>query len=210
MTSYIPPLPFGRALAVLLTLSGCSTISALNDVSVPLEVYELRAPETIESSVRQLPSDVVIELPTTSGALATDRIMIRPNTLQAQYLPDVRWGDATPVMVQTLMLRAVEATDAVRYVGRQPLGSNGDFAIVSELVDFQAVLGSDSETASVQLKLIVRVIRESDASIVGSRTFTASAPASSTQNDAIVAAFDVATTTLVTDFAQWLPRVLRN
>ncbi|MDO7631367.1 MAG: hypothetical protein MUQ84_10615, partial [Loktanella sp.] len=61
-------------------LTGCSTLSALNDVSIPLEVYELRAPESIALSIeQQMPVDVIIELPTTSGALSTDRIMIRPN-----------------------------------------------------------------------------------------------------------------------------------
>ena len=74
---------------------------------------------------RAAPRDVIIELPTTSGALATDRIMIRPNRLQAQYLPESRWSEPAPVMVQTLMLRAVEATGAVRYVGREPLGVSG-------------------------------------------------------------------------------------
>lgn len=198
-----------RSIAVLAALSGCSAITALNDVTVPLDVYELRAPANIAASQRaQLARDVIIELPTTSGALSTDRIMIRPNALQAQYLPDVRWSDATPVMVQTLMLRAVEATGAVRYVGRQPLASNGDFAVVTELVDFQAVVNADNETASAQLKLIVRVVRESDASIIASRVFDASAPAASTQTVAIISAFDAASSTLFADFANWLPSVL--
>lgn len=203
------PIVLAGFAALLAALSGCGTLSALNDVSVPLEVYELRAPETIASgNLRQLPVDVVIELPTTSGALSTDRIMIRPNTLQAQYLPDVRWGDATPVMVQTLMLRAVESTGTLRYVGRQPLASHGDFAVVTELVDFQAELSEDGQTATSNLKIIVRVVREADASIIASKTFTATAPATTTQNEAIVTAFDTAATTLVTDFAQWLANTL--
>jgi len=203
------PFAFLRATIAIAMLANCSTIAAINDVSVPLEVYELRAPTNIAaSSRRQIQRDVIIELPTTSGALMTDRIMIRPNMLQAQYLPDIRWGDPTPEMVQTLMLRAVDATGAVRYVGRHPLASNGDYAVVTELVDFQAELDADGQNASAQLKIIVRVIRETDASIVASKTFSATAPASSTQNEAIVAAFDAASTKLFSDFAIWLPSVL--
>ena len=204
------PFVLGGSTALMTVLTGCSTLSALNDVSIPLEVYELRAPESIALSIeQQIPVDVIIELPTTSGALSTDRIMIRPNALQAQYLPDVRWGDPTPVMLQTLMLRAVEATNAVRYVGRQPLASNGDFAVVTELVDFQAELAEDGQTTIAQLKIIVRVVREIDANIVASKTFTASVPAATTQNEAIATALSDASTALVTDFARWLPSVLK-
>jgi len=203
------PLACLRSFAVVAALSGCSAISALNEATVPLEVYELRAPANIETNQsRPLARDVVIELPTTSGALATDRIMIRPNALQAQYLPDVRWSDAAPVMVQTVMLRAVEATGAVRYVGRQPLASSGDFAVVTEMVDFQADLNPDGQTASAQIRLIVRVVRESDASIVASKVFAATAPAASTQTDVVIAAFNAASTDLFTEFANWLPSTL--
>ncbi|MEY8117339.1 ABC-type transport auxiliary lipoprotein family protein [Falsihalocynthiibacter sp. BN13B15] len=200
-----------RSLVLLTVVSGCSALTALNDVSTPLDVYELRAPVDIQATTRrQLPRDVIIELPATSGALATDRIMIRPNALQAQYLPEVRWSDATPVMVQTLMLRSVEATGAVRYVGRQPLASHGDFAVVTELVDFQAELNADTQTATVQLKLIVRVIRESDAKIVASKTFRASAPSASTETQILVEAFNAASTVLFSEFAGWLPSVLSS
>ncbi|MEH6833076.1 MULTISPECIES: ABC-type transport auxiliary lipoprotein family protein [Falsihalocynthiibacter] len=200
-----------RSLVLLTVVSGCSALTALNDVSTPLDVYELRAPVDIQATTRrQLPRDVIIELPATSGALATDRIMIRPNALQAQYLPEVRWSDSTPVMVQTLMLRSVEATGAVRYVGRQPLASHGDFAVVTELVDFQAELNADTQTATVQLKLIVRVIRESDAKIVASKTFRASAPSASTETQILVEAFNAASTVLFSEFAGWLPSVLSS
>lgn len=199
------------SLTFLAFLSGCSAITAINDVTVPLEVYELRAPSGIEATQgRPLPRDVIIELPTTGGALSTDRIMIRPNQLQAQYLPDVRWSDVTPVMVQTIMLRSVEATGRLRYIGRQPLGPNGDFAVVSELVDFQAEVDEGNETATSRLKLIVRVIRESDASIVASKTFTASAMAPTTETAVIVEAFNVASNVLFSEFALWLPSVVGN
>lgn len=200
-----------RSVVLLAVLSGCSAVTALNDAGTPLEVYELRAPSNIQVTTRrQLPRDVIIEVPTTSGALATDRILIRPNPLQAQYLPEVRWSDPTPVMVQTLMLRSVEATGAVRYVGRQPLASSGDFAVVTELVDFQVELGADGKTAIAKLKLIVRVVRESDARIVASKTFSASTPSPSTETQPLVEAFNIASSALFSEFAAWLPSALRS
>ncbi|WP_439121843.1 ABC-type transport auxiliary lipoprotein family protein [Marivita sp.] len=193
----------------LVVLSGCAAISAVSDAATPLDVFELRAPDSIvAASGRPAARDVIVELPTTSGALSTDRIMIRPNALQAQYLPDVRWSDPTPVMVQTLMLRSIEATGALRYVGRTPLGVSGDFAFVTEVVDFQADVLPDTETATVQITLLVRVVRERDASIVASRRFSASVPSTSTQTLAVIDAFSGASDMVFQDLAVWVQNTL--
>ncbi len=190
-------------------LSGCAAITAVSDAATPLDVYELRAPDSIAATNgRVLARDVIVEIPTTSGALATDRIMIRPNALQAQYLPDVRWSEPTPVMVQTLMLRSIEATGAVRYVGRKPLGVSGDFALVTEVIDFQADVVPETDTANVQITLLVRIVRERDASIVASRRFAASAVAATTETDVVIDAFSAASDQVFAAFAEWVASTL--
>lgn len=195
---------FAAAMTALTVLGGCSAIGALSDVSTPLSVFDLRAPAgapVVQGS--PLARDVTVELPTTSGVLDTDRIMIRPDALQAQYLPDVRWGDEVPVMMQTLMLRSLENTNGLRYVGRRPLAGSGDYAIVTELVDFQAEVGADGLTTAVSIRMTSRMVRESDASIVSSRTFTAQEPAASSDTAAVVEAFDRAADAVLLDFADW-------
>lgn len=191
--------------AAMLSLAGCAAITAVSSASQPLDVYELRAPQSITPSPRgPAAKDVIVELPTTGGALATDRIMIRPDALQAQYLPGVRWSEPVPVMVQTLMLRSLEATGRARYAGREPLGVGGDLALVTEVIDFQAEVDPGGNTATVQIKLLVRMVRERDARIVSSRTFTATAAAPSTENDTVVRAFSAASDIVFSDFANWI------
>lgn len=198
-------------LCLLPVLAGCSTLGALGDATTPLSVYDLRAPEgapVVQGSA--LARDVVIELPTTSGVLQTDRILIRPDDIQAQYLPDVRWGDEVPVMMQTLMLRALENTNGLRYVGRRPLAGSGDYAIVTELVDFQAELSVDGLSAVVLIRMTSRLVREQDASVVTSRTFSANATAASTETKDLIVAFDAASDDLLIDFADWTMGTLRR
>lgn len=197
--------PFKRtaALLALTALTACSTISALGEVSTPLSVYDLRAPENapvIRGS--QLARDVIVEIPTTSGVLDTDRILIRPDAIEAQYLPDVRWGDDVPIMMQTLMLRSLENTNGLRYVGRRPLAGSGDYAIVTELVDFQAELTGE-ETAIVTIRMTSRLVREQDASIAASRTFSATVDAASIETPALIDAFDRASDEVLIEFADW-------
>ncbi|MCC5973818.1 MAG: membrane integrity-associated transporter subunit PqiC [Rubellimicrobium sp.] len=190
------------AVCCLVALSGCGTISALEGATAPLDVFELRA-QPQPQAARQSPVQVIVELPSTTGALDTDRIMIRPNALQAQYLPEVRWGDPVPVMLQTLMLRSIESTGAFAYVGRRPLGAGGDFAILTELRDFQAELDPEGETATVRLQMTARMLREGDMRIVATRAFAATAPAASTETGAIIAAFDAAAAQLMPDITSW-------
>lgn len=185
-------------------LASCGAITAIGDATTPREVFMLEAPSMVP--VRQgapLRLDVIVEEPTTGGALATERIMIQPSSLQAQYLPGVRWSEPAPQLVQTLMLRTLDATQAFQFVGRSPLGAGGDFAIVSELVDFQAVLAPGGETATVEARMIARIVRERGVAIVATRTFSASAVAPSLDDADLVEAFDTAAEQMVSDFATW-------
>ena len=99
----------GLCLLLLTALSACSALSALDEASKPLEVYELTTPAVRPSGARRN-VELVVEEPAASGALATERIMVRPAPLQAQYLPGVRWADTAPIMLQTLMVRSLTET----------------------------------------------------------------------------------------------------
>lgn len=196
-----------RPLIVMLVvpaLASCSALGALGDASTPLDVYDLRAPEGAPvASGGPLARDVIVELPTVSGVLDTDRIMIRPDALQAQYLPDVRWGDEVPVLMQTLMVRALENTGGLRYVARRPLAGSGDYAIVTELTDFQAEVLGDGTGAIVFIRMISRLVRESDARIIATRRFVVSANAASTETSFLVEAFDRASDQVLIEFVDW-------
>ena len=93
----------------------------------------------------------------------------------------------------------------MRYVGRTPLGASGDFAIVTEVIDFQAEVTPDGETANVQITLLVRVVRERDASIVATRSLTGSAVAPSTETLTVINAFNAASDQVFPEFANWVP-----
>lgn len=200
-----------RTLALIGTLlmGGCSAISAISGAASPLAVYELRAPVAgLIASRGRSSRNLVVELPGASGALNTDRIMIRPSALQAEYLPEARWADPTPEMLQTLILRSLENTQALRYVGRKPLGPGGDVALLSEVTDFQAEL-SGSTGARINLRIIARIVREEDTRVIATRIFTASAEIASTDTAAIVEGFDIATAALLTELTGWTMATLQ-
>jgi len=183
-------------------LSGCGALSAIGDATTPLDAYELRAP-ALPQAGRMLGRALSVELPTSSGALETDRILIKPNAVQSLYLPGARWSDQAPAMFQTVMLRAFEDTGALSYVGRRPLGGSGDFALISEITDFQAELSEDGNSAIARIRLTARMVRESDARVMARRSFQALAPVASTETLDIVQAFNVASDEVLGDLVRW-------
>ncbi|WP_353474832.1 ABC-type transport auxiliary lipoprotein family protein [Salipiger sp. H15] len=191
------------ALLLALGTSGCAAISALDSASQPLDIYELRTP-AIAGAAGRGRAELVVETPIASGALTTDRIMVRPSPLQAQYLPGARWSDEAPAMVQTLLVRSLAETGAFASVGRAPLGGQGDYALLGELTDFQAESYGAGAPVSVHLRLMLRLVRERDATVVASRTFELREPAADDETATIVAAFDRAAGRMVAEILPWV------
>ncbi|MFC3570489.1 ABC-type transport auxiliary lipoprotein family protein [Paracoccus simplex] len=188
-------------LALTLTLPGCAALKALEG-EPDRDVFELRPPsEAPRSCGRGRLAELVIEPPKARGTLDTDRIMIRPNQLQTQYLPDARWGDTVPVALQTLLVRAFGSYDAFTHVGRAPLGTAGDYALISEVQDFNAEVSGKG--AVIRLTVDAQMVREMDASVVARGHFAATADAPSTKTDDLIPAFDAAGQQLVAQMTDW-------
>ncbi|UXU75621.1 MULTISPECIES: ABC-type transport auxiliary lipoprotein family protein [unclassified Paracoccus (in: a-proteobacteria)] len=192
--------------ALTLTLPGCAALKALEG-EPERDVFELRPPsDTPRTCGRGRLAELVIEPPKARGTLDTDRIMIRPNALQTQYLPDARWGDTVPVTLQTLLVRAFGVYDSFTHVGRAPLGTAGDYALISEIQDFNAEVAGKG--AVVKLTVDAQMVREMDAKVVARGRFAATAPAQTTRTADLVPAFDAAGQQLVGQMTDWGLRAL--
>ncbi|WP_103332967.1 ABC-type transport auxiliary lipoprotein family protein [Pseudotabrizicola formosa] len=196
--------PILTLLATTVFLSGCAAISALSGAATPLESYDLQAPADGPVARSSLARQLVVEVPSAPGGLMTERIMIRPRPLQAQYLTDGQWSAETPLMLQTLMVRTLEDSNGFRYVGRRPLGSFGDYVLISELTDLQAEAVPEGEGANIRVRLTARLVRESDASVLSTRTFNVSFPVASTETIDLVEGFNTATQIMLKDLSSWV------
>ncbi|RSK32981.1 hypothetical protein EJA01_11745 [Rhodovulum iodosum] len=192
-------------LALSVSLSGCAAVGALSRTNVPQNVYEIRAPATLPvARGRAQAIDFVVEVPAASGALDTESIMVRPSPTQIQYLPDARWSENAPVMLQTAMVDGFERTGAFRFVGRRPLSTSGDVALVTRLTDFHAALVPGTESAVVRVTLIARLVREDAASVVATRRFSAEVAVADLGNESILAGYDTAAGGVLSDLTEWV------
>lgn len=189
------------ALLVLTYLGGCAALSSVNDASVELDAYTLAPLAMVETPLR--PIHLVVQLPSSAGALATDRILIKPSSLQAQYLPDARWTDPAPVLVQTLLLASLQNAGGLQLVDRDGAGLIPDYTLVTELQDFQAEPSGPGGPVTVRMRVAMTLIRETDLHIAASRQFSATASATTDDTPALVMAFDTALRDVLTDVVTW-------
>lgn len=193
-------LPF-LLLALTSTLSGCGALSVLQG-GPNRDVFELRPPTVSATQCGQgRAGELVIEEPKTRGTLDTERIMIRPSPLQTQYLPDAQWGDTVPVTLQRLLVQSLGSFDAFSNVGRAPLGLAGDFALISEIEEFNAKI--EGGATVVRMNVDARMVREMDARVVSRGRFEVSVPAAGTRTADLIPAFDAASQQLIAEMTEW-------
>jgi cholesterol transport system auxiliary component len=75
------------ALLVAATLAGCAAISSLNSAAATLDAFELRAPAGVPVARSQQGIDFIVEVPSASGAIDSDRILVRPSPRRSPTSP---------------------------------------------------------------------------------------------------------------------------
>lgn len=190
-------------LAIPLLLSGCGALTSLSNAGKEMDAYTL-SPATGTGEAASGSQHLVVELPTSTGAIGTDRILIKPVSYQAQYLPDGRWSEAAPLLVQNLLVSSFQNIGGFRLVGRTGAGLMPDYTLMTELQEFQAEPADpDANGFTVKVTVLVTMIRESDRRIVASRRIAATGAAASDDTRDIVAAFDRALRTVLAETVFW-------
>lgn len=183
-------------------LSSCGAIGALSRAATPLDAYELRGNIPAVRKPSQGRLHLIVEVPVTAASLDTDRILIRPNRLQTQYLPDGRWTDPPSKMLQTALVRELDGTGAFAYVGRTPLGAGGDYALLSEITAFEGQVDPEGRPL-VHLRLSARLIHETDLAVASRRTFDVALPVATTATVDLVRGMDAALSQMTDQIVRW-------
>jgi cholesterol transport system auxiliary component len=199
------PTRTARAALLLLApaLSGCAAVTSIQQASRTLDAYELTAPVGAPGLGRA-DQTLLVEQPTTSGALDTDRILVKPSAIQVQYLSDARWIDPAPELVQTLLVRTIDNTGRVAFVSGQSLGPIPDYVLLGDLRDFQVeVVPGGQPPVEVVVALALTLVRDLDQRVVATRLFRQRVPAASADAPTVVAAFDLAMDAVLAQAAEW-------
>jgi cholesterol transport system auxiliary component len=198
------PLPVLILVLMLPLLAACGPLAVLRTAAQPLEAYTLRA-AAFQQPAAATGRHILVEPPAASGAIDTDRILVKPSPLQVQYLVGARWIDPAPELVQTLLVETLQNTGSFRYVTRTATGLFPDYTLLSELVDFQAeVTGDETFPITTRVTLNLALVREADGQIVSSRRFTAARQTTAAHDGEIIAAFNATTDQVLREASAWL------
>ncbi|WP_158965062.1 ABC-type transport auxiliary lipoprotein family protein [Chachezhania sediminis] len=186
----------------LTALAGCAGF----DAARPTDLYLLTPKSTFSSNLPSLNAQIVVEEPTASAAVNTDRIAVQPTPLQVQYIPGARWVDRAPSIVQTLLIESFENTKKVTAVGRSAVGIRPDYNIVPELREFQAMVTNPENPESplqVDVRLNIKLVDAYEDHIIGSASFEAYALSPSAKAPDLVKTFDDALGKTMRDAVEW-------
>lgn len=182
-------------------LGGCSALAALNSAAQPLDTYDL-APVTGAKTGRRTSRTLLVARPEASAAIASDRIMVKPDAVSITYLPDARWTEELPLVMQSLLVRSISGTGRLGYVGRSDGGPVPDTALLVRMDAFHVEVSAGG-AMQVVVDIALTLINDRDQRVIATRTFAQSAPTSSDSPAAIVAAFQSVLDVTLPVMADW-------
>lgn len=193
----------------LALLGACTGLDTLRQASKPNDLYLLTPKSTFSSSLPRIQKQVVVQEPTATAAVNTDQIAIQPTALQVQYLPQARWVDRAPLIVQALLVESFENSGKVAAVGRSTVGLRADYVIQPDLREFQGLVVSETEdtkTVRVEVRMNIKIIDEFEDKIIASDSFREYVVSASDQTPDLVEAFDIALGKTMRDAVEWSVR----
>jgi cholesterol transport system auxiliary component len=186
----------------LTVVTGCSAISSIQSASRALDTYELNPLPAGTVAMPRGRRILEVALPTATGALTSDRIVIKPTSLQVQTLPNARWVNETTEHVQLLLVRSLANSGRFALVTGAGDGPSPDYVLLTDLQAFQAEVGVADVTVIIRTRMTV--LSGVDGRVISSRSFSNSRTVPDTSTDLVVSAFDAAMTQQLSDTIEWL------
>ena len=186
----------------LAATAGCSALSSIESASKPLDTFELNPLPAGSVAAARSRRSLEVALPTATGALTSDRIVIKPTPLQVQALPNARWVNEATEHVQLLLVRSLTGSGRFALVTSAGSGPTPDYVLLTDLQAFQAEVTPDQVT--VVIRTTMTLLSDIDGTIISSRSFANTATVPDTTTELVVTAFDEAMTQQLRDVAGWL------
>jgi len=182
-------------------LGGCSAVSALNSAAQPLDTYDL-LPVAGSRAGRRTSRTMLVARPHAPAAIATDRIMVKPDRVSITYLPDARWSDELPLVLQSLLIRSISGTGRIGYIGQSDGGPVPDSALLVRMDAFNVNV-LEGGALNVVVDITLTVLDDRDQRVIATRGFALAAPLSDDIPATIVATFQAVLNDLLPSMADW-------
>lgn len=193
-----------RTALLLLALTALPGCAALRSATTSLDTYELTPLPQSSSPARRGGRHLLVELPTATAAIASDKIVIKPNPLQVQSLPGVRWVDVATDHVRLLLVRSLANTGRFGLVTGPEPGPLPDIVLLTDLDAFQAETSTgEDKSVKVLIGMTLTLVRDTG-TVIATRRFDRVTTAVSGSNVDILNAFNLTMTGLLGEAVPWV------
>jgi len=206
------PLKVALCCAIIGLLTGCG-LSTLTSAAAPTNLYTLTPKSTFDPNLPRVKQQIVVLEPTATAAVSNDRIAVMPTPLKVEFLPDARWVDRAPAIIQTLLIESYENSGKVDAVGRSAVDLRADYLVVTDVREFQARLPAGAlkdDRLEVDVRLNIKLVNADVDRIIASRSFEEVVPAQSDEADDIAVAFDMALGRAMRKSVEWSVREMHS
>ncbi|WP_439154287.1 ABC-type transport auxiliary lipoprotein family protein [Yoonia sp.] len=200
-------LTISRRSAILgaLILPGCTAITRLNAAAEPRDTFDLR-PVDLGQGRAITRRTLLVADATAPVALATDRMLIRSGTQSIAYLPDARWSDDVPGLVQLLLVQSLSSSGQIGFVGVPNAGPIPDIVILTRIDRFDVDVLDGAGLRAV-LDLTCTLLRDRDQRVITSQQFARTLPVGNDSGAAVASAFQRLMNETLPEITAW---TLRN
>ncbi|MFC0339480.1 ABC-type transport auxiliary lipoprotein family protein [Paracoccus niistensis] len=189
----------------LTMLSGCAALTAIGGGGRALDTFDL-TPAAGAPGRQGSSRTLVVARPEAPSAIATDRIVVKPDPSSIAHLPRARWSAEAPLLIQSLLIRSISGTGRMGYVGQVENGPVADRVLLARIDAFQAEADPAGNLVA-RVEIALTLLNDADQSLIASRSFTGSAVATDDSAAAVVAAFQAVMNHVLPQAAAWVVTV---
>ena len=146
---------------------------------------------------------LAVDLPDALDSLDSRRIALIKADSTLDYYANSQWPDRLPVLVQTALVAAFQASGRVPSVARTQDALHADYELGTELRDCTAHYSQPDAAPTVSVTLVVQMSTAHGRKMVASFTAKQEAPASQNSTAAVIAAFNTAVGAAVGQVVGW-------
>ncbi len=182
------------AVTAALGLCACGGLGSLIPEPQNLQIYMLRpAQAAMAGQTAQMVNwQLSVAVPDAARSLDTERIALNPTPATVDYYANARWPDRAPLVVQSALVEAFQTTGKITAVSRDTSGLAVDYALRTELREFQAKYDAPNTAPTIAVRIGATLVQMPEGRIIKTWETSGTSLARGNTVPDVVAAFDAA------------------
>ena len=192
------------ALAFAPTAAGCSSL--IPGTGTPPQIYVLMRKTTFPPDLPSISRQLLVDTPVAPAEIDTTRVALTRSPTTIDYFANAAWSDRAPAMVQSLLIESFEQTGKIVSVARDSAVLRADYILMPELRRFEARYENGDAPPVVLVRLLVRLIKMPERTIIGDEIAEGRETAARNSMDAVIEAYNEALGSVMKRLVSWTLR----